>query len=406
MLRVECADRWSRTERRLDLLVTPAFVGVLVVLLLNDLVLKARYGNWLTGKLSDVAGLFVFALFLTAFLPTRRVAIHLGTALLFLWWKSPLSTSVLDAWNATGVWPLERVVDYTDWMAIAVLPLAWRHARHASGTQRLRRARPAVVVVTIFAIVATSQPFDWEDDGTVYVVPLSRARTLEELHALADSLYYFHVSENVLTDAADSLTVKLHFDMIVSVELRTAATGETIVTLIETGSRGSGARPPDMVRSCFVSVVIRPLREVARSGRRLPPTRRSEDCTPYVPPPPPPPSEPPRPRVVNVARDEVRGLLTQLGIPYVDMSYRGAIPVETIGVSPMGPVRPPDAPAMIIELRDAHWGATEITLVSGSTAAFGDPVNVPMLRQAFDSRLLHPLRALAARRRARPAPRP
>jgi hypothetical protein len=39
----------------LDRLVHPIPVGALIVLLLNDHVLKATYPSWLTGKLSDVA---------------------------------------------------------------------------------------------------------------------------------------------------------------------------------------------------------------------------------------------------------------------------------------------------------------------------------------------------------------
>ena len=45
------------------MLTSPGFVVGLSLLLLNDLFLKARFHNPLTGKLSDFAGLFVFPLF-------------------------------------------------------------------------------------------------------------------------------------------------------------------------------------------------------------------------------------------------------------------------------------------------------------------------------------------------------
>ena len=38
---------------------SPGFLVALAVLLANDLWWKAAYDNWLTGKLSDFAGLFV-----------------------------------------------------------------------------------------------------------------------------------------------------------------------------------------------------------------------------------------------------------------------------------------------------------------------------------------------------------
>ena len=44
----------------------------LAILLLNDFILKDLYGNWLTGKLSDFAGLFVFSLFFSAYFITPQ----------------------------------------------------------------------------------------------------------------------------------------------------------------------------------------------------------------------------------------------------------------------------------------------------------------------------------------------
>jgi len=49
-----------------------AFIVGLGLLLLNDHVLKATYGNWFTGKLSDVAGLLIFPLFLQFVFATAK----------------------------------------------------------------------------------------------------------------------------------------------------------------------------------------------------------------------------------------------------------------------------------------------------------------------------------------------
>ncbi len=42
------------------------FVVALIFLLLNDFYLKSAFGNAITGKISDVFGLFVFSLFFLA----------------------------------------------------------------------------------------------------------------------------------------------------------------------------------------------------------------------------------------------------------------------------------------------------------------------------------------------------
>ncbi len=49
--------------KRFDLLRSPVLLGAVGVLLLNDFVLKAAFHSWLTGKLSDVAGLAAFTIF-------------------------------------------------------------------------------------------------------------------------------------------------------------------------------------------------------------------------------------------------------------------------------------------------------------------------------------------------------
>lgn len=48
-------------------LASPAFVASVLLLLINDFVLKPQIGNAVTGKLSDFAGLFAFPFFWSAF---------------------------------------------------------------------------------------------------------------------------------------------------------------------------------------------------------------------------------------------------------------------------------------------------------------------------------------------------
>lgn len=55
-----------------DFLLHPAFALAVIVLVLNDHVLKWTFGNVITGKLSDVAGVFLLPLLMLAFLEGVR----------------------------------------------------------------------------------------------------------------------------------------------------------------------------------------------------------------------------------------------------------------------------------------------------------------------------------------------
>jgi hypothetical protein len=164
----------------LDMLTRPGFLTALILLLANDLYLKAHATSWLTGKLSDFAGLFVFAAFWTAVAPRHRRAIHFATAGAFLLWKSPWSEPLITLWNVYGPWDVQRVVDYTDWVALLTLPISYRYTRAApaavdsTGTSLgWLLTRVAVSGVCLAAMVATSydrplHPVGWKEDAEVH----------------------------------------------------------------------------------------------------------------------------------------------------------------------------------------------------------------------------------------------
>ena len=74
-----CAMGDVRTSLRA--LAHPGSVLALVVLVLNDHVLKQAWPGWVTGKLSDVAGLVVAPLLLAALLAIVRVPRPMPVAL-------------------------------------------------------------------------------------------------------------------------------------------------------------------------------------------------------------------------------------------------------------------------------------------------------------------------------------
>jgi YD repeat-containing protein len=112
-------------------LASPGFVLALVVLVLNDHVLKQAYPGWVTGKLSDVAGLVVAPLLLAVPLTLLRVprALLIGIALTglgFTLTKTSAAGAAItsDLWSLTGI-PTHIRADVTDLLALPALYAAW-----------------------------------------------------------------------------------------------------------------------------------------------------------------------------------------------------------------------------------------------------------------------------------------
>lgn len=137
---------------------TLPFLVCLGLLLLNDFVLKSTFHNSLTGKLSDFAGLYVFAVFWYAILPNCRQIVSLITAGLFILWKSPFSQPFIDSFSQL-LFPIERVVDFTDLVALMVIPVAycWK-------ARPLQMALNPLILgyLSVFAFCATSLPVPFE----------------------------------------------------------------------------------------------------------------------------------------------------------------------------------------------------------------------------------------------------
>lgn len=141
-------DQRARHSDRDTGLLHPVALGALAALLVNDHVLKWRYPGWVTGKLSDVAGMIVFPLLACAVFAAvvRRVdrrralavcvaATAIGFALVKLW--SPATHAcelVLGAlqWPLTvvaqgalaGVTPVDIVRDPSDLLALPFTAVA------------------------------------------------------------------------------------------------------------------------------------------------------------------------------------------------------------------------------------------------------------------------------------------
>lgn len=179
-------------RRQLHLLATPGFLAGLALLLANDFLFKMFLHNWLTGKLSDFAGLFIFPLFWIAFNPQWKRAVFFLTALGFIFWKSQYSQPLITAWNSLALFNVERVVDSTDLLALAVLPASFFYASRVekppSPDAAIKRSAVrrfvlySIALISLFAFTATQRAdelrFEYEKQ---YLSSLSRTELAERL---------------------------------------------------------------------------------------------------------------------------------------------------------------------------------------------------------------------------------
>ena len=137
------------------------FVACLLTLVVNDHYLKYAYGNWLTGKLSDMAGIILLPLLITYLFPSAKERSILISALLFTFWKSPFSQGLIDVYNRYAFIEITRVVDYTDLLVFSLLPLPYLLIKNTEALAfvRINKVNPMLVLIpTAFSLMATAPP--------------------------------------------------------------------------------------------------------------------------------------------------------------------------------------------------------------------------------------------------------
>jgi len=265
-------------------LTSPAFVAAVAVLIVNDWVLKPALGNWLSGKLSDIAGVFVLPLLLSAVLPSRRKAAFVLTALGFALWKSPLADAPLALWNSLGVWRLARVVDFTDWIALlALIPsyrLAAPHAHRAlepiSAGRRLFALTSGLVALLALAADSVAPPRYPFPYIAAFTIPASGDDVLSGLVALGfipDNVKAAPTSR-ALSRAADTLALYVRQpperSVHIAVEMRKVSPTEVRLELLSASAFGPVPNAQSL-EGAFEKQVVEPLRNwVAkhRTGER------------------------------------------------------------------------------------------------------------------------------------------
>ncbi len=132
----------------------------LMLLILNDTLLKQIHPGWITGKLSDFSGIFLLILFLRAIFPKSTGRISLAVTLGFTFWKSGFSQPLIDAFNQCCQIKIGRVIDYTDLIALIMVPIAHLTFDNCRKFQVqfdiLKLLRIPAILLTLFALTGTS----------------------------------------------------------------------------------------------------------------------------------------------------------------------------------------------------------------------------------------------------------
>ena len=161
------------TETSLRCLAHPATLSSIAILLLNDHVLKRAMPSLLTGKLSDLAGVFFFPFLLAALLshalerwarPRPATVGLVAMGVTGAWFALLKVSPVANAWTCSllsALWGGQVVLllDPTDLVALVMLWPAWRLWQRESA--RVERTMPprlawAALAVAVAATVATS----------------------------------------------------------------------------------------------------------------------------------------------------------------------------------------------------------------------------------------------------------
>jgi hypothetical protein len=149
-------------HNRLKPLVSLPFIVCLVLLIVNDFYLKVAFHNVVTGKLSDICGLFIFPVFWSVLFSRHKLWVFIISGALFIYWKSEYAEGLIH-FVSTYFFSVQRTIDLTDLIALPVLGLAWLSLKddtqRVNANRLLTNVNPYVAgILTIFSFCATSQP--------------------------------------------------------------------------------------------------------------------------------------------------------------------------------------------------------------------------------------------------------
>lgn len=137
------------------------FVLGVLLLLVNDQVLKFTYPSFMTGKLSDICGIIIFPFFLTFIFPKLKQNSVFAALIIFAFWKSEYSQDLIDFYNEYSLMETTRIIDYSDLFVAVLLPFPYYIIKNINKFQHLfiTRLNPYVVFFpSLFIFIVEAPP--------------------------------------------------------------------------------------------------------------------------------------------------------------------------------------------------------------------------------------------------------
>lgn len=154
-----------------ELLQNYLFLTGVTLLFINDQFLKFEFGNSFTGKFSDVCGIIIFPFFLTFIFPRLREFSVIPAGIIFSFWKSEYSQTLIDFINSTSFIQTSRIIDYTDLFVLLLLPIPYFLIKKRNLLAKFSfKTIPSAILFfcTLFILIAESPPpsFYFASTGT------------------------------------------------------------------------------------------------------------------------------------------------------------------------------------------------------------------------------------------------
>lgn len=148
-------------DRKTNLILHPVFLSSVILLFVNDHFLKYTFHNWLTGKLSDFAGLIALPLLIAYCIPKLTKYACLIAALWFMYWKMPISESFIQLVRDVTHVNVYRTIDYSDFIALLVIIIPMKLLQSPNQVFIWNRAlllKPLIAIFSFITLAATSVP--------------------------------------------------------------------------------------------------------------------------------------------------------------------------------------------------------------------------------------------------------
>lgn len=203
----------------------PFYWSSLLVLIVNDLILKAYYPSFITGKLSDFAGLVVLPLFIFGIYPrlfrstkSQITLLSISGAVLVLI-QFPNVLNILNVGLDSLNLPTHNLTsDYSDFIALLILPFVYlfmksffRKDEQAVKTNRSKKVVPSFIMGSISFIALCATSF-------VGTKTVSLNQNISSAEDFEESLYI--IQNNLIDEGIEVTASHLHADTVYSIYVR------------------------------------------------------------------------------------------------------------------------------------------------------------------------------------------